>query len=176
MNGQLKISEAKVLALLLGVLVVPCVHSQITTIWGGVTNGVRLGLETYLKDSWGMNQAPHCVVVLQNVSSNRVFLRLAPESQSNFRLLCPDGSEASLRPDSLFAMNRIRHPVTQNPGETDQLKSFSVTNLFDLRSSGLYTLVISDLATTNRARGGRPYYFIVPAVTNTFEFTLPKLE
>ncbi|GEM_PF-6972474 len=142
--------------------------------WGAATNGLRLGLTVFLKDSWGREQPPECIVYAQNVTSNRMDWRLAPESPQDIRLFYPRGQEAMLHRNALAAINRRHHPVAHEGGEVDQLKSFSITSLFDLKTNGIHTLVVSGRATTNVVHGRRnPVFFTLLPVTNNFEIRLP---
>lgn len=138
--------------------------------WGAPTNGLRLGLSVHLKDPWGREQTPECIVYAQNITSNRIDWRLAPETPENIRLFHPSGSEATIRQSALVTINRRRRPISQEGGGLAYLKSFSLTNLFDLKTNGIYTLVVSERGTTNVIHGRRnPVYFVLPPVTNTFE-------
>jgi hypothetical protein len=145
--------------------------------WGEATNGLRLGLNVHLKDSWGREQTPKCIVYGQNITSNRMSWRLAPETPKNIRLFHRSGLEATIRQSTLVTINRTRIPITHGAGGIVQLKSFSLTNLFDLKTNGIYTLVVSESATTNVIHGRRsPVYFALPPVTNTFELTMFRDE
>jgi len=142
--------------------------------WGAATNGLRLGLTVFLKDSWGREQPPKCIVYGQTITSNRTYWQLAPEAPQDIRLFYPGGREATLRRGALAAINRRRHPQAGERGSIVQLKSFSLASLFDLKTNGIHTLVVSGRATTNVIHGRRnPVFFILPPVTNNFEIRLP---
>lgn len=141
--------------------------------WGAATNGLRLGLNVHLKDSWGRERTPECIVYIQNVSSNRLAWGLTTAGRETVRLFSPSGEVAVCSGPSA-AKNFKRRPVYAHPpGGIIYVASFSLTNLFDLKTNGIYTLVVSVRATTNVIHGRRnPFYFVLPPVTNTFELRL----
>jgi len=146
-----------------------------TVVWGGTTNGVRVGLAMH----WVQRPeqaSPLFVVYLENTSSNLVWGR-QPRLENRFDvwLLEPSGRARAPRKNSRpSAANRVWYTGLA-PRKPSQAATFSLLDLFEVRSNGVYSVVLTTrLATSSNMSnlvGRTAAYFSLPPVTNTFVVT-----
>ena len=142
--------------------------------WGGVTNGARLGMETYTKDSFGKDCPPFTILCVQNVSTNFFYLLFPkPDRRYAAELRGPGGQRIGLRAGKKLSDHDKLVRRSLRPNEVSQIDHFSIPDLFALPTNGTYELVISAIACTNLFLRGEPSYFLLPPVTNTFDTTTP---
>lgn len=163
-------------------------RAQNGAIWGASTNGLRLGLKIYSKDSFGNEQPPQCILYIQNVSTNgkSIYIhRAPPEIRYEMKLLDPLGKPLDLIPGKLSSVeSSFRNGGTLKSNEIDQITYFFVTDIFKVQTNGLHTLIVAERFTTNSVppRPTFPFsifyeplkpsaYFLLPPVTNTFNIS-----
>jgi hypothetical protein len=142
--------------------------------WGSATNGARLGMETYTRDSFGKDCPPFSILYVQNVSTNFVYL-VFPKLDRRYtaELRGPGGQRVGLRTGKKLSDHDKVVRRGLKPNEIEQIDHFSIPDVFVLLTNGTYELVISARACTNVLWKGEPVYFLLPPVTNIFDVTIP---
>lgn len=156
--------------------------SQILVSWGGDTNGLRLGVGKM--NVWHTNQQydVQCEISIQNVSTNNmIFIKSAPlESRYAIMLYDPQGNTVSLLPDSLASINHLFvHGGTVATNGSDLLDYFFVSDVFDLKTNGLHTLVFSEYITTNQFLhnpSSHSNYFQMPPITTSVDISPNEIK
>ena len=145
-----------------------------TVAWGGTTNGVRVGLKMH----WHQPpESPLFVIYLENTSSNLIWGRQPRLENNRFDvwLLEPSGQAQAPRKNARpAAAERVRYDGLP-PREPSQAAVFSLLDLFEVRSNGVYSVVLTTrLATSSNMSslvGRTAAYFSLPPATNTFAVT-----
>lgn len=146
--------------------------------WGAATNGLCVGTDIRIKDGLGSVISPDCSLRLWNTNNIRVGYKLAElEKRYQVVLYGPDGNPLERRAGTYFSIIRGIKWSIMSPGDVSQVGSFSITNVFEVRTNGLHTLVASVVLSTNQVGHTArwlPPYFSLPPVTNTFILALPE--
>jgi hypothetical protein len=155
-------------------------------IWGAATNGICAGVEVMQSDWPSHKNDFYCDIDVRNMSTNRLYIWVPPvEQRYEIELRGPDGRRIrQLKPLTHVQAHLwlARESFGQDPfSEKSNLDWFFLKDTFDVRTNGLYTLIVSTRvnAYTNFAIGrsqmrSEPSYFLLPPVTNTFNVSLPK--
>jgi hypothetical protein len=138
--------------------------------WGGATNGVRLGVHTYTADSFGNQRPPFCILYVQNVSSNFIYLRFPrPDRRCAMELRRSDSNALCRKTGkTIFAEHDKIVRMGLRPKQVLQLDRFEVADVFELSGSGIYYLTVSVTTTTNLLPLNRATFFVLPQVTDAF--------
>ena len=145
--------------------------AQPIQIWGAATNGLELGMSVTNSSGIDGRYDLVCEVDIQNTSANRsIFLQFAPpEQRYEMELLDPKDGRVDAMPEAL--MSKVKRPFrrgTAITNEVNQTDWFFISDVFDIKTNGIYTLIVSERATTNNIRGKQPAFFLFPPVTNKF--------
>lgn len=176
-------SIKKICGLLGIIILLPIgVKAQLVHHWGATTNGLQLGINS---------GDPLCMLFIRNVSTNQrsIYIhRAPPEIRFEMKLLDPQGKPVDVISEKLLSLDStFRNGGTVITNEIDFAASFSVTDIFKIKTNGLHTLIVSERFTTNIVRPNPdfpfsliypppkpPAYFLFPPVTNTFNIS-PEL-
>ncbi|MGH7988843.1 MAG: hypothetical protein ACREDS_01425 [Limisphaerales bacterium] len=174
----------------------PTMVNQPETVWGAVSNGVCAG--AFIEQSnWGSSYKDdfYCCMELKNMTTNLLWGWFPPlEQRYEIQLLGPDGKQVrQLKPFSsgLHTQWSGLSPFSTN-STSCSLDWFFLKNTFDIRTNGQFTLIASVRVNvfTNFIAGqyqmqrnpidilmrGKPTYFLLPPVTNTFDILPQELS
>ncbi len=155
-------------------------------VWGAATNGINLGLRIGEVKEMRENDS-YCEIDMKNMSTNRLYIWVPPlERRYEIELLGPDGRRIrQLKPFSLSHQNPwlALEPLSAKHGNWVSLDWCFIKDTFDMRTNGLYTLIVSARVNvfTNFSIGhsqmrSEPVYFLLPPVTNTFNISPEQLK
>jgi hypothetical protein len=152
----------------------PCVAADtLGIVWGSSTNGLRLGVKISSADILP-KPAPNCLIYVENVGTNFLYLRL-PEAGSRYRAhLQTDGLTVTRTDVPLSPATRTRW-VGVSTNAPVQVDYFSLPECFQIRTNGTYSVGLSlKLASSPVAAdvwGRKAKYFWLPPVTNQVQIT-----
>jgi hypothetical protein len=158
--------------------------------WGSATNGICLG--TRISSTNGITQPPFlCTIYLTNVTSKQILVHVPPIKQRyEITLINPLGQLTNLSSDKLmfYAISGNR-PISLWASNIADTSSFFIMDNFNIKTNGLYTLIVSSRVATNYTAPKpkvplgladqpsiQPIYFDLPLVTNTFTVLPGRLE
>ena len=139
--------------------------------WGAPTNGIRLGAHVHWVRT-GTETPPICVLYLENVTTNFLYVRL-PKVENRYRVGLTTGAGAPVgRPiGTLSRVSRVRFQGL-SPRLPLQIDFFSLPDTFPAVTNGEYISSTSANVAVSAAPGS-PWkdtvsYFSLPPVTNVF--------
>lgn len=144
---------------------------RLPTEWGESTNNVRAGIAILYRDQV-FGTPPICEFHLQSVSSNTFGLRLPKlDKRYQMELHGPDGALVPLKRSAQISTFTKESPGTYRPNQDYGIETFSIPDVFAVRTNGLHTLVVSVWVSTNYlvTRKTQTHYFLTPPVTNVFD-------
>jgi hypothetical protein len=145
--------------------------------WGATTNGLQLGSTVF--QSWHTNHQSDwlCELYIRNVSTNqrKIYIHRVPnEIRYEVQLLNPQGKSVDVFQNKLLSLGSdFQHGGTVLTNEPPAfVVSFYIPEIFDIKTNGLHTLIVSERFTTNQALIFHPNqkfdYFLMPPVTISF--------